>query len=444
MNYQRFFSFCCIIISAALLPQASNACSTICLDKDGALVVGKNFDWPIGEALIIVNKRNVTKTALLNPDWILDQPAKWTSKYGSVTCNPWGREFPESGMNEAGLVVSAHGLSSIVYPDPDERPATSATQWIQYQLDNAATVADVIASDLELRISNNDITKSQFFVCDSTGTCATIEFIDGVSVYHTQETMPVKAIVNTTYEKAIEYWEKGEIPTPDPGLNIQRFITAADMLEDYESGTSEPPIDYTFNVLSNMAWWVPTQWSIAYDVQQRRISFHTLTNESIRYFDLSAFDFSCLTPVRVLDIQEDLSGNVEGDFIEYTYEINLSLIDKTIPAEMFPEFTEEVREVYAHYPETTECMGSCALDIRHRKIHASKLFKPRRVVLKISGDDDFDMYSRIDPGPLTWRKASFNRKKNLLKVQAIVPAGLRPGVVPILVGDCFGQIEVLP
>ena len=94
------------------------------------------------------------------------------------------------------------------------------------------------------------------------------------------------------------------------------------MLEDYDPATSGPAIDYTFNILSNLTWFVPTQWSIAYDVQHRRISFHTLDNGDIRYFDMNSFDFSCQTPVRVLDIQEDLSGNVAGDFIDYTYEIN--------------------------------------------------------------------------------------------------------------------------
>ena len=43
---------------------------------------------------------------------------------------------------------------------------------------------------------------------------------------------------------------------------------------------------------------------------------------------MSSFDFSCQTPVKVLDIQEDLSGNVAGDFIDYTYELNRALIGK--------------------------------------------------------------------------------------------------------------------
>ena len=101
-------------------------------------------------------------------------------------------------------------------------------------------------------------------------------------------------------------------------------------------------------------------------------------------------------------------------------------------------------DALAHYPETTECVGACALDIEHKKIQYAKLSKAKKVVLKITGDEDFDMYAQGDLGPLTWMKESFNVKKNSLKVQAIVPAGLRPGTVPIWVGNCFGEIEVIP
>ncbi len=152
MKYQRLFFFCCIFI-AVFLPQASHACTTFCLDTHDELVVGKNFDWLTSDGLIIVNKRNVSKIAVLPRDWTGGKPVSWTSKYGSVTFNPWGREFAFEGMNEAGLVVSAMYLEQTEYPAPDARPAIPAIQWVQYQLDTAATVADVIASDAEMRIS---------------------------------------------------------------------------------------------------------------------------------------------------------------------------------------------------------------------------------------------------------------------------------------------------
>ena len=59
-----------------------------------------------------------------------------------------------------------------------------------------------------------------------------------------------------------------------------------------------------------------------------------------------------------------------------------------------------------------------------------------------SQDETFDIFGRIDLGPLTWEKLQFNRKKNQLKIHAIVPAGLEPGIIPISVGDCFGEVVI--
>ena len=84
----------------------------------------------------------------------------------------------------------------------------------------------------------------------------------------------------------------------------------------------------------------------------------------------------------------------------------------------------------------------CELTIKHKEIHSEKLTKPRKVTLEIAGGEDFDIFSRINLGPLTWQKVSFNKKKNSLKVKAIVPAGLKPGPIPVSVGNCFGKIEI--
>ena len=188
---------------------------------------------------------------------------------------------------------------------------------------------------------------------------------------------------------------------------MHSFCTAAEMLEDYDPETSGPAIDYTFTIL-NLTRLVINQWRIAYDVQHRRISFHTIDNTNIRYFDMSSFDFSCQTPVRVLDIQEDLSGNVAGDFIDYTYELNRTLIGKTFSF-FVPD--EEALDALAHYPETTECDGACALDIEHKKIQYAKLLKDKKVVLKITGDEDFDMYSRAIWGRLHGGKSLLTGKR---------------------------------
>lgn len=106
------------------------------------IYLGRNLDWDWEDGMIFINPRNVRKTAIVIS---LQDAAKWTSKYGSVTFNQLGREFPFGGMNEKGLVIENMWLDGTQYPQPDARPEVNMLQWIQYQLDNYSTVAEVVA-----------------------------------------------------------------------------------------------------------------------------------------------------------------------------------------------------------------------------------------------------------------------------------------------------------
>ena len=53
-----------------------------------------------------MNKRNVERNRYL---LLAEKPVKWISKYGSITVNLWGKDWPHSGINEAGLVVQCLG-----------------------------------------------------------------------------------------------------------------------------------------------------------------------------------------------------------------------------------------------------------------------------------------------------------------------------------------------
>ena len=119
------------------------ACTTFCLKKNGEVLFGKNYDWMIGDGLVFVNKRGVAK---VSNEGNLTNPAKWVSKYGSVTFSQYGRENPSGGMNEAGLVIELMWLDETQYPKVDARPTVGTLEWIQYQLDSSATVEEVIAN----------------------------------------------------------------------------------------------------------------------------------------------------------------------------------------------------------------------------------------------------------------------------------------------------------
>lgn len=357
------------IICLCLIPQSSHSGTIFCIDKGDQLLVGKNQDWIVDDCLILINKRGVKKTAVISHTQASsDQPASWISKYGSLTFNQYGREIPAGGINEAGLVVQSAALKETKYPASDNRAAIGAGPWQQYMLDNFNTVEEVIESHSKIRIKDPQGTPGRhFFVTDKMSNCAIIEFIDGKMVYYANEKMPVNVITNSTYSKSIEFWKRGKLPDHDPYRSVDRFVSTANMLKNNDPKKSA--IEYAFEILQNVSlgeieeidgvkvrsFGVATEFSIVYDIKNLRIYFSTLENQNIRSINLNSFDFSCKKPVKVLDIQSDLSGDVTKKFIDYTHEINRKLVSNAFKKTLLFYMPDEAIDAISRYPETTIC-----------------------------------------------------------------------------------------
>ena len=84
-----------LFLLSMLVSSMGFACTTLVLKTDkGEVIFGRNFDFPVGMGHIHINYRNVQKVAFLPPPC---NPVKWVSKYGNVTFNQAGREFPYGG-----------------------------------------------------------------------------------------------------------------------------------------------------------------------------------------------------------------------------------------------------------------------------------------------------------------------------------------------------------
>src|SRR6476661_413269 len=178
----------------------ADACTTFCLRKGPTAVFGKNYDFYFDDGLVLVNKRGVAKAASPLSD---GTPARWTARYGSLTFNQFGTEFPSGGMNEAGLAVELMWLDATRYSSLYRRPALGALEWIQYQLDNYGTIAEVIRNAGNLRVTSQG--KIHFLTCDKGGSCATVEFLDGRPVIHAGASLPAPALTNDTYEESLRF-----------------------------------------------------------------------------------------------------------------------------------------------------------------------------------------------------------------------------------------------
>jgi penicillin V acylase-like amidase (Ntn superfamily) len=347
-----------LVVTTVLLPIDLHPCTTFCFKHDGEWIFGRNYDFEIEYGLVIVNKRGVAKTALLSPG-TAGQPVQWVSRYGSVTFNQFGRELPLGGMNEAGLVIEIMWLTPTEYPNADQRPTLRELQWVQYQLDTATTVRDVIASDRAVRIETNSM-PVHFLLCDRKGGAAAIELLGGRMRVYTGKTLPARALTNNTYEYCLDFLKLSGSDETKPafkqaGNSLQRFAWAAKGAQAWDDKTSGDPVGYAFQILdkANLS---NSRFRIVYDVKAGRIYFHTKSTPEIRSIDFRQFDFSCGTPVKILDMLADLKGDVAGQFKDYTWEANYDLIKKSFSGTSFTKgYAEATLMALSKYPESLHC-----------------------------------------------------------------------------------------
>jgi penicillin V acylase-like amidase (Ntn superfamily) len=354
LNKTRFL----LLLFLFFTTKCYSQCTSFCITYQDTILFGNNLDWHVGDGLVIVNKRNVAKTGC----WFSDKPT-WTSKYGSITINQFGREFPSRGMNEAGLVIGEMTLTETQFPDPDSRSPISLLQWTQYQLDNCATIEEVIETDSKIRIEQNEY-HSHFFFADSSGNCVTMEWLNGKLVYHAYETLPIKVLTNSNYASCIEYINNNDLPSPSNSSSKARFYRAAEMISNYDPQSNGSMVKYAFNILRNVGRSGWTKWNLVFDVKNRRFYFRTNANNNVRYIDFRFFNFACDAPVKIFDLNNQLSDNVQYHFIDYDSNINrVSIIN--IFKKIEPYFGQEsdwVIETMAKYPETTTCISSVSIE----------------------------------------------------------------------------------
>lgn len=351
------------------LSAESFGCTTFVLQDGDQIVYGRNLDFNIGNGFIINNQRGISKYAFVGSESNL---MTWTSEFGSITFNQFGKEFPYGGMNEKGLVIAQMYLGKTQYPAKDDRKVISVLQWIQYQLDVSATVEEVIASDTLLRISNEVPVGIHFLVCDASGNTATIEFIEGKMVHHTDEALPIPLLTNNTYDESISYLQQFDIMggeqsipyeniydiewTQDNTLAVNKvFATAARSMNSERHEVSL--VESAFDVLQSVTITDHTQWSTVFDVTNKMIYFKNAGRKEIMKLDFADFSFEAGQTSKLLDIQSASAEDIKDQFIEYSFEINKAyVLDAFIPlmeSGFIPvQLPDQVIEAHARFPET--------------------------------------------------------------------------------------------
>jgi penicillin V acylase-like amidase (Ntn superfamily) len=314
-----FLAWCLLQVGPATAvekPEAFDDCSSLVLDNHGRPVFAANYDMTVNDpGMVFIHKRGIVKTGL-NPS-TTGVYAHWTAKYASVVFSLLGSQHAWAGMNERGLTFSTMRLDETQNPQPDHRPPLD-WMWPQYLLDTCETVEDVIATDVEIR----NYTVDHHLVADRYGGVAVIEFLDGRMVSHTGADLCVAALTNSVYSESCDMWEfmQSINDYTSYGNSLERFCLAADRVKEFQGASTSDAITFAFDTLREIyrqQYRGYTRWSIVFDIHNLRAYFKTQSNPEIRWVDLEAFDLRCGRPARMLDINEQLSGDVTGAFTPY-------------------------------------------------------------------------------------------------------------------------------
>jgi penicillin V acylase-like amidase (Ntn superfamily) len=276
----------------------------------------------------------------------VDDTLRWTSTYGSVVAAAYDLASTD-GINEAGLAGHLLWLAESDYGDRDPaRPALSASAWVQYMLDNFATVAEAVAwmrqSRVQIRTSGDPVTGDTVTVHlaldDRTGDSAIVEYIDGEPhIWHDRS-----YAVMTNSPPFAEQLERlreikgfgGDRPLPGGNDADERFARAAFYLEHLpDPADRTEAVAEILSVMRNASqpFRVPdpdhpnastTLWRTVTDHVDGVYVFENTRRPNIVWVRLDNLDLSEGAPTRRLDLVADtgleggLVGEVSGQFEE--------------------------------------------------------------------------------------------------------------------------------
>jgi penicillin V acylase-like amidase (Ntn superfamily) len=334
-------------------------CTAFVMRRGGAALLGRNLDSPALGGYLFVNKRGVSKEAFGAGS---ANSLSWTSRYGSVTFNQFGREFPLAGMNEAGLVIEGLG-GPANYPPADRRPPVNELQWIQYQLDTCGSVKDALKSDRAIRISRLFF-DLHYLIADRKGAVAVVEFEAGKMRTFTRGELPVSVLADSGYEESIRGLglradSQGERAVREGTPSDERFARVAGALDEYGWLGQTPIVDQAFSVLRSVER-PDTRWSAVYSPRSRRLFLKTRAHRRYKILGLDSLDFSCGSPSLMLPVDTDATGNLSRSFVAYDTAANRQLLDSVTrqlrqSGGFAPGLPDETIRRMSDYPLTCRC-----------------------------------------------------------------------------------------
>ena len=329
-------------------------CTTFTIRTDSELIFGRNLDVESDIGNVFINPRGLKKTAYFSKK-SKGIPAKWKSKFGSITFNQISKDIPHGGMNEKGLVVEHLFLEESVYEQSDTRPAIMSHQWIQYMLDTCKSVNEIIESCSRVRISNTDYKfPIHFNTMDRNGNRAIFEFLNGKMLMYKNETCAAGVLSNSTFENSIQNNDvilRTKSHPTDVTNSLERFWKATELVKKF---SGQDAIKYSFSILDAVS--NETQWQIVYDIRGLKIYYRTRFNKKIKILDLDDCGFLDAN-TRVVGIYEN--PEIKSNWKVFNASVNQEMINSICgKSEFINSILKNEKEEIANYNNVAKILFS--------------------------------------------------------------------------------------
>ena len=324
---------------AAFVPTHEIAACTrvVYLGLEGAVITARSLDWISDmKTDLWAFPRGLQRDGASGPKSI-----QWASKYGSVVASVYNAASAD-GVNERGLVANLLWLSESQYvtpgPDDQRRPLANSA-WVQYVLDNYASVAEAI----------EDMRKEPFYVTaivldgrpvqvhlslsDASGDSAVVEYLDGkLTIHHGRQYQVMTNSPPYGQQLALyAYWATvgGNAMLPGTVRAADRFVRMSYYVKAVkQTGNSQEAVATGLSLIRNASAplgatppaYEPdegeTLWRTVTDHKNRRYYFDSPRSPNVFWVDLADLDLAVGGPTRKLELVDGTiyAGNASTKF----------------------------------------------------------------------------------------------------------------------------------
>lgn len=326
-----------VVVAAALAVPAAEACTRIVYQ--GAAndhFIGRSMDWEADTGTDLWG----FPPGMKRDGGIGKGSVEWTSKYASVISGFYNVAAVD-GINEAGLGANMLYLAESDYGDYKTagKPLMSIGAWLQYVLDNYATVNEAVEAlskepfvIVAPVLPDGQAASGHLSIADKSGDSAIFEYLGGkLTIHHGKQYTVMTNSPPFGQQLAIStYWNSvgGQNFLPGTNRAADRFARMDWMLNAVPPGLEAGPA--VAEVMSLMrAISVPlgmkdptepniaaTRWRTVADLDANRYFFDSVHSPTVFWVDLAALGLKEGGPALKLDLHGNpiLSGEVSKQF----------------------------------------------------------------------------------------------------------------------------------